>query len=419
MPNALFDPIINSEDEMLMRAHLQGRKYHACTYLRAYIMASLCFEPKLVVTDTAAILNKAFRTLIDKKEGPDYNWEYLPETEDFDWLISEGHIEFAARKGYSGLFSDLAREFREKQRVDLPSGEYTEKIDEIYRNKNIHKYDIGEASKEFTFNFRKQIRKESEDHNTLPEMTKILQDLTYILSDKEILTYNMVKNVLQDQLGLNEKDPKYQHIRGILRQSYDYNIPKLLHLDYCRSLQGIKPSRKQDWKLELDREKAFKVDFDCSVYGLAALPARNLRDIWESKEYVEFERQLKSVRENAFKLEEYMEALSQYLSKINDVIKNNYDAKYNSFSGKGMTKLKVRARHYFCSDSTCIVIGKSIGHTYHVYDAVSDWKAFMVSEIFDKVIPSVAQKIDGFPSPPEEMREAVVIKSKKECDEIG
>ncbi len=31
MPNALFDPIINSEDEMLIRAHLQGRKYYAST----------------------------------------------------------------------------------------------------------------------------------------------------------------------------------------------------------------------------------------------------------------------------------------------------------------------------------------------------------------------------------------------------
>lgn len=163
--------------------------------------------------------------------------------------------------------------------------------------------------------------------------------------------------------------------------------------------------------MELDCEKVLKVDFDCSVYGLAALPARNLGDIWDSKEYTEFQKQLRSVRENDIELEEYIEALNQYLSKINEVIGRNYDAKYNSFYGKGMTKLKVRARHYFCVDSTCIVIARLIRDTYNVYDAVSDWKAFMVSEIFDKIIPSVARKIDGFPSPPEEMREAVVMKS--------
>ncbi len=47
MDNALFDKITNSEDEMIARAGIP--RYKACTYLRAYIMASLCFEPHLVI----------------------------------------------------------------------------------------------------------------------------------------------------------------------------------------------------------------------------------------------------------------------------------------------------------------------------------------------------------------------------------
>lgn len=411
MPNALFDPIINSEDEMLIRAHLQGRKYYASTCLRAYIIASLCFEPKLVITDTAAILNQAFRSLIDKREGPDYNMETLP-VPDFAWLISEGHIEFASRDNYYGNFSDLLRDFREKKKnVDLPNEEYAEKLDAIYRDKYMHKYDIEEASKLFTFNFRDQVKKELNDINTLPERTKILRDITYVLSDKEILTYNLIKTAMKEKLNLGEENPHHQHVRRILRQSYDYNIPKLLKLDYCRSLQGMKPSRKQDWNLELDREKTLECNFECNIYGLAALPAHYLLDIWNSHEYNEFEKQLRSFRSDEIVLEEYIESLSRYLLKINDVVKNYYGAKHNDFYEKGkLSKLKIRARNYFKADSTCVVIAKTVKDIYHTANYVHDGSSFIFDIFFDKILPNVARKFDGFPEPPEEMKEAVIMK---------
>lgn len=441
MPDALFDPIINSEDEMLIRAGLQERKYHAATYLRAYIMASLCFEQKLVVTDTAAILNKAFRTLIDKREGVGYNQDFLPEAADFDWLIQEGHIEFAARDDRVGNFSDLSEEFRlKKKNVDLPSEEYARKLDEIYYGKRIHEYNINEATKKFTFKFRDQVKKKLEDINTYPEITKTLRDLTYILSDKETLDYNSVKNTMKDKLGLEEKNPQYQYVRGILRQSYDYNIPELLGLDYCRSLQGIKPSCKRDWKLELDREKTLEFDFDCSIYGLAALPTRNLLDIWGSDPGEEFAKQLRSFRAGAIEIDEYVESLRRYILKINDEVRRYYDAKHSDFYEKGkLARLKIRARQYFYSDSPCIVMTKMLKDTYNtiadiwdVYDMCDisdirnisnvrhmfDWRSPIIKGIANKVIPNVAKIIDGFPDPPEEMNEAVIMKSKTESGSV-
>lgn len=62
MNRALFDSITNSEDEMILRTGI--KRYHVCTYLRAYIMTLLCFEPRLVISDSAVNLNRAFRTLI-------------------------------------------------------------------------------------------------------------------------------------------------------------------------------------------------------------------------------------------------------------------------------------------------------------------------------------------------------------------
>ena len=45
-------------------------------------MASLCFEPQLVISDSAVDLNRAFGTLIDYDEGAgNYKLEYLPKAD--------------------------------------------------------------------------------------------------------------------------------------------------------------------------------------------------------------------------------------------------------------------------------------------------------------------------------------------------
>ena len=82
---AIFDPITNSEDEMIVCAGI--KRHYACAYLRAY------------------------------------NEDFI--IADFEWLIREGHIRFAARNTFEGNFSEALRQSQiSKQNVDQPSDRY-------------------------------------------------------------------------------------------------------------------------------------------------------------------------------------------------------------------------------------------------------------------------------------------------------
>lgn len=402
----LFDPIINSEDEMIKNAGLQNARFHAYTYLRAYIMATLCFTKQVIVTDTAMILNRAFRTLIDKDEEDGYYFnnqnKHLIYPADFSWLIKKGHIRVAFRDKYDN-FSDLfTSTMKKKKHVDLPSNEkYIDLIDEIYPPKYIKKYSINEASKTFSSTFRKQINMNLNDINTVLKREKLLENLIYRLSGKEIFTYNDVKSILIDDIKLDKKDPEYEFIHRILRQSYDYNIPELLKLDCCTPLKDINPSKKHDWELDLSC-KNLERDFICSVYGLATLPARNLQDIWESNEFKDFQEKLICFRKKSIDLNVYIESLNRYLLKINDVVRNNYSEKRGKSTG-----VKVQARRYFKTDGKCFVALKTM---YDLYNACS-FPAFIENIIFSKILTSIVRKIDNFPDPPEKMDTAIIIKS--------
>ena len=413
----LFDPIINSEDEMIKCAGLQNAKFQAYTYLRAYIMATLCFTKKLVVTDTAVSLNRAFRTLIDKDEENGHYFgeekKYLLYPADFSWLIKNDHISIVARDSFVS-FSDLLKEQKEKKHVDLPSEQYVEMIDAICPNRCMKKYSIEDASIKFSTTFRGQINDKLNDINISLQMEKILKELIYRLSGEETFTYSKVKSILLDNMKIDEKGFEYKFIHEKLRQSYDYNIPNLLHLDYRMSFRNIKPSKNQDWKLDLNCKK-LKRDFLCSVYGLASLPARSLRDIWESKEGIDFFQQIGQLRDETFELNEYVEWLNNYLLLINDVIRDNYRERFTHESGREK-KCVVKFREYFKTDGKYFVVAKVVNDIYSGVNYVRDFDALIWDTVICKLIPCIAKKMDGFPDPPEKMVEAVIMKSRSEKD---
>lgn len=416
MNRALFDSITNSEDEMILRTGI--KKYHACTYLRAYIMASLCFEPQLVVSDSAVNLNRAFRTLIDYDEGAGYyKLEYLPKA-DFEWLIRNGHIRFAARDTYKGDFSEALRmSQRNMKGVDLPSEKYTKRIDESCSNEYVYWYNLDDISHRFTSKFKNSIKDELQDANILPEREKLLRKLTYILSDKETITYNGVKSILLEDYG--EEDAEYKHVRRILRQSYDYNVPELLGLDYCMPLQNTKPSQSQDWRLKVGAEEVLECDFACSVYGFAELPASHLKYIWESKEYEDYERQINCFRNGTIDLNEYMEALGKYLLRINDVVRDVYTIKnnHNDPYKKGkLSSVPIAIRHYCKTDDTSVVIAKLLNGAWNLYSLGTDLGSAVFDLFFSKFLPNLAKKKNIFPEPPEEINEAIIIQNKAEND---
>lgn len=416
MEYALFDKITNSEDEMISRAGIP--KYKACTYLRAYIMASLCFEPYFVISDTSVNLNRAFRTLVDYDEGADYMLDDLPREADFDKLIEEGHIRFAARDKYKGNFSDALRKSQEKMtEVDLPGKKYTEMIDGICSDEYVYWYNLDEISRRFTSKFKGFMDEDLyKNPNTLPENVKVLQNLIHRLSDEETVTYNGVKSILLDEYKYSKEDDRYKYIRGLLRKTYDSN-PPVPDLDYCMPLYDIEPSRKQDWKLELTHEQVLDCNFECDVYGLAKLPVSHLTYIWESPQYFNWEKQVKHFREGTFDLNEYIEALENYIQKINDVVADIYtrtSAYNNSFKKAKLSRIPIVIRQYVKTDNKKVVIAKLLRDGWDIYRFCIGLDKLVIGDIISKILPNLMQNLDDFPAPPEKIREAVVLQNKTE-----
>ena len=411
---ALFDKITNSEDEMILNAGIPKRK--ACTYLRAYIMASLCFEPRFVISDTSVNLNRAFRTLVDYDEGVKFAKEDLPKEADFDRLIKEGHIRFAARDKYKGHFSDALRKSQEKMtHVDLPGSNYTEKIDEICSDKYVYWYNLDEISRRFTSKFMHFMNDDLYNNpNTLPENAKVLEKLIHRLSDEEFITYNGVKSILLEEYRYTKEDERYKYIRGLLRRAYDSN-PPVENLDYCMPLKDIAPSRKEDWKLELLHERVLDCDLSFNVYGFAKLPVSHLKYIWESREYSRWEEQIDHFREGAFDLDEYTEAIQNYIARINDVVTDIYamtSAHKDSFNIAELSHLPIKILQCVKADDTKAVIAKLAGGAWDTYRFCTGLDKLILGDIFFKILPNMFQWTDRFPAPPEKIKDAVILQKK-------
>lgn len=420
MAVGLYDPITNSEDAMIARAGI--KKHHACTYLRAHIMASLCFEPQFIVSDSSVNLNRAFRTLIDYRESEgNYNLDYMPKA-DFEELIREGHIRFAARDNFRGDFSGALRVSQQKkQAVDLPSERYTKKIDEICSNEYVYWYNLKEISQLFTSKFRDSVERElNQDTQTPPERLKLLRKLNNRLSDKETIEYSDVKSILLDgrKEKYAEKDPEYQYIRRMLRQSYDYNIPDVIHADLCMPLQGIQPSRSQDWMLKMDRELYLEPDeYDllCNVYGFSELPVSRLKEIWKSIEYENFRQQINLFRADVIELDEYVTALKNYLRKINEAIKDVYTIKHNKnvpYEKEKLSSILIKIRYYFKADDGWVVAVKFLNDTRNIVGLSENLVSSIIQELFFKALPVLAKKGSVIPAPPEEIREAIILQKR-------
>ena len=113
---------------------------------------------------------------------------------------------------------------------------------------------------------------------------------------------------------------------------------------------------------------------------------------------------------NNIEPEEYMEAVSKYLAKINDVVLDYYGRKYKAYQDK--KSLGIITRDYYCKDNRWMVVSKKVKSVYDTVDAVRNWKSYLLEILIGKVFPNLAKVADDFPDPPEEMKEAVVMKEK-------
>lgn len=420
MHDAIFDPITNSEDEMLLRAKIH--KSYAPTYLRAYIMASLCIEPQFVLSDSAANLNRAFRTLVDVREAKGYNLNYLPKA-DFNWLISEGHIRFAARDKYRGCFSDgLRKAQKDMKTVDQPSEQYTKHLDEICSDSQVYWFNLENVSRMFTNNFREGIEAELGSPDLPPRREWAIRQLMDQLADRETYKYGDIKPLLLKYLNKGEED--YRAIRKIMRQAYEYNVPNELGLDYNMYM----PSRNSETLLrrggrlelvqELSWEESIRVDFACSVHGFAALRAKSLKYIWASSEYEAFQRQLRAFRNGTVNLNEYLQTLSRYLQVINECVADDFTQKYYDYKNDLYEKRKpsnlwIKVRQYNKGDEPLAVVVKAMEDAWNMGSIVKDILmgspvSPIVGLIF-KLLSTYARKKSTFPELPKEVNEAIIL----------
>lgn len=390
--NSVFDTIINSEDEMINQAKI--KRGQACVYLRAYIMIRLLLFEEVVISDSSINLNRALRTLILKDEGKGkYNLKGLPPKDEFSKLIEKGNIKLAARDIYKGNFSERLREAQNnKKRVDLPSKEYTELIDELCKkDDNIYWWNADEVSQKFTQKFRGELKEEFSR-----EINIFLRDLSDRLSDHETLTYNMVKNEVLNR-NYKEKSDEYQIVRGMLREAYDYNIPEVLKLDYFR-LFNSSPRIKKKYNFEMEFAKKYEIPWNYSfnMYAFALFPVNELEFVFGTDKYICYKKAMEDYRKGIIGFEGFLVSLENYLGLLDKMLVDYYGIKYIEHKSKN---IRVQIREYIVSNHPAILVTQAIvgvsGIAETIYDLKSNFYINGAKTLLTAILPNIIYKTYG------------------------
>lgn len=319
--SSIFDPITNSEDAMIMQAHIS--KGQAASYLRAYIIIRLLFSHEFVITDSSICLNRALRMLILKEEGGLHYDDRMLADADFAQLIEDGTIKLASRDDYKGDFSKNLKSLRNvqnsKKHVTLPSEKYVDFLDGIYKEENIYWWNTDEVSKMFTKNIREGLETEFSD-----EVNVFLRELRYCLRDEELLTYDLVKKEALKRRSKNSEE--YKIVHGLLRESYDYNIPRVLGLEYLKFFNNTpRVIEKDNFEINKAEEYVIPWPYGFNLYAFSLVPAQWLKIFWKSSEYIRYEKAMSQYRMGLISFGVFLDALKDYLYYIDQFITPLYN----------------------------------------------------------------------------------------------
>lgn len=385
--DVVFDSITNSEDKMIERFKIP--RGQACVYLRAYIMMRLLFYKEFVISDSSINLNRALRTLILQDEGGrHYDYRKLPPP-DFAELIKEGAIKLAARDDYKGSFSQGLRDAQsDKKRVDLPSEQYTKMIDEICKEENIYWWNQKEVSRMFTKNIRRYLEQQYSD-----EINIFLRNLSNRLSDQEILTYNIVKNeALKTHKQTSEE---YRILYDMLRNSYDYNVPEYLKLNYLKGLNSYRrPVEKYNFEVGLPEYYDISWGYSFNIYAFALLPADYLINIvWKSGEYIRYEEAMTQYMKGLISFSQFLVAFQDYLNYIDRLLVPFYNNRYESYNSKNIIlRLKEYKNGFDFMALTTEAGVWAYGMVEAISDIVSDPATGIMKMVLANIFPSIISK---------------------------
>ena len=384
--DAIFDSITNSEDKMIERFKIP--RSQACIYLRAYIMIRLFFFEEFVISDSSINLNKALRTLILQDEGKNkYDLRHLPPA-DFGELINSGSIRLAARDIYKGSFSNSLRNAQNnKKGVDFPSKKYTELIDEICKEKYIYWWNEDRVSYMFTKKIRENMEQQYSD-----EINYFLRNLSNRLSNKEILTYNMVKNEALKMC--KETSEEYKILYDMLRDAYDYNIPEFFNMDYLKRFNGFKQSvEKHNIKINPPELYDIPWRYSFNAYAFAQTPVEYLSIAWESGPYNRYKMAKLQYIEDKISMSQFLASLQDYLDYIDHLLVPFYNSRY-----KVSKNIIMRFKEYKNGVDLFAITIETGAWAYGVADALSNIIAApdptigIVKLVLANIFPSIVLK---------------------------
>lgn len=381
---AVFDSITNSEDKMIERFNIP--KGQECVYLRAYIMMRLLFFKELVISDSSINLNRALRTLILQDEGGQhYDYRKLPPA-DFAELIKKGSIKLAARDDYKGSFSQSLRNAQSnKKHVDIPSEKYTRLIDEICKEENIYWWNEKEVSQMFTKNIRRNLEQQYSDAINL-----FLRDLSNRLRGHEILTYDIIKS---EALKTHKKtSEEYRILYDMLRNSYDYNIPEYLKLNYLKGLSGFQqPVEKHYFEMGLPEQYDISWKYSFNIYAFALLPADSLINIvWKSGEYIRYEEAMAQYMKGLISFCQFLVTFQDYLNYLDHLLVPLYNSRYESNNPKNII---LRFKEFKNGVDIMALITEASVWTYGMKEAIPDIVSDPVSGLWKMILANILPSI--------------------------
>lgn len=363
--NSVFDSITNSEDEMIKRANI--KRSQACVYLRAYIIIRLLFFDEFIISDSSINLNRALRTLIDRDEGKGhYDLRKLPKA-DFEKLIRDGSIKLAARDIYKNdFFSSFSDTQRNKKHVDLPGKNYIGLMNDLcndLREEDIYWWNAEQISQMFTRNIRKELETEFSD-----DVNLFLRGLSNRLSGYDTLTYNMVKN--EALKNCKETSEEYQIVRKMLRDSYDYNVPKALKTDYLRLFSSpLRTIKKSNSEMYLAEQYDMPWKYSFNIYAFALLSVKNLKNIKRHMESIRYREAILQYTNGTISFEKFLEILEAYLDLLDDIFTEIYGKKYGESSPQNIV---VRIKEYTISKHPAILTLQGLVWAYGALTTLVD-----------------------------------------------
>lgn len=304
------------------------------------------------------------RTLILQDEGKNkYDLRKLPPA-DFGELIKDGSIKLAARDIYKGSFSESLRNAQNnKKRVDKPSEEYSQMIDEICAEENIYWWNEDKVTQMFTTKIRENLKEEYSD-----EINLFLRDLSNRLSVYEKLDYNMVKN--EALKTHKETSEEYRILYDMLRDSYDYNIPEYFEMDYLKRFNGFH-QRVKTHNYEINPPELYDIPwrYSFNAYAFALLPVEYLKIAWRSGEYIRYKAAMLQHMEGRISMSQFLVSLQDYLDYIDRLLVPFYNNRYGSETSKNTI---LRLKEYKNGiDIMAITIGAGVW-AWSNADAISD-----------------------------------------------